>query len=379
MRIRSMLAMALVASGCGGPSPLEPAESDVLAEHLAIDPTNLPDYEPGFPPHYFPEVFDTDNTPFGNGVTAEGALLGRVLFFDRQLSRNGSVACASCHQAEHGFSDAARFSQGFDGGRTGAHSMRLANARFYGPGSMFWDKRARTLEAQVTEPIQDSVEMGFDAAHGGLEALATKLAAQPYYPILFKRAFGDAAITEKRLQAALAQYVRSLVSVNSRFDEGFAATFDPSRPDRGLNGPFPNFSAEENRGKTLFVLPPNAGGLGCAGCHQPPTFALAPNARSNGLDEGETRVFKSPSLKNVADDGAFMHDGRFTTLEQVVAHYSAGIQPGPALDNRLRTPDGRPLRLNIPEDDAAALVAFMKALSDPVLAADARFQSPFRE
>jgi cytochrome c peroxidase len=120
------------------------------------------------------------------------------------------------------------------------------------------------------------------------------------------------------------------------------------------------------------------GGAGCSACHPPPTFALTANSESNGLEAGETTIFKSPSLKNVAPSVAFMHDGRFATLDQVVEHHNSGVQAGPALDNRLKGPSGAPQRLNLSVADKAALVAFMRTLTDTSLNTDPRFSSPFR-
>lgn len=339
----------------------------------------LPNYAaPTWPVHYDAAVRAQTNAPADNPVTDAGATLGRVLFHDRKLSINDNISCASCHQQSNGFTDAARFSAGFNTvDRTTAHSMRLANARFSAP-AMFWDRRAATLESQTTQPIQNDVEMGFDAAHGGINALITKMNGLRYYPELFRFVFGDTVITESRIQRAIAQYVRSTVSTDSRFDRAFAAVFNPALGDRGLSIGFPAFTPEENRGKTLFVTAPNQGGGGCVACHVVPTFALPAAVRSNGLDAGETRVFKSPSLKSVAVTGPYMHDGRFATLEQVVEHYVSGVQPGPALDNRLRLPNGQPLRLALSASDKAALVAFMRTLTDSALAGDTRFSSPFR-
>jgi cytochrome c peroxidase len=200
----------------------------------------------------------------------------------------------------------------------------------------------------------------------------------PYYTELFTLVFGDATITEDRMQRAIAQYVRSIVSVNSRFDEGFARVFNPQLPDRGMNAPFANYTAQENRGKQLSLQPPPQGGAGCAGCHVAPTFALSGNARSNGLDAGETRVFKSPSLKSVGVTGPYMHDGRFATLDQVVEHYASGVQNSPSLDIRLRGPGGQPQRLPLSAADKAALVAFMRTLTDDTLVSDTRFSDPFK-
>ena len=350
--------------------------STLGASILAIDGRQLPDYTPQLPAH-FAGVAALDNAPPGAESKPVVAALGRVLFYEKALSVNGQVSCASCHHQATGLGDAARFSRGFDGGLTTAHSMRLANLRYYQPASMFWDRRAPTLEAQSTLPVQHPVEMGFDAAHGGMAAAVQALEGRPYYQDLFMGAFGDAAINEERIQGALGQFLRAMVSTHSKWDDGAAQVFDPALPDKGFNKPFPNFTAQENRGRELFMAPRAQGGQNCAACHQPPSFALS-GSGSNGLDAGETRRLKSPSLKNVARSGAFMHDGRFSSLEQVIEHYSSGVQDGPALDGRLKGADGQPLRPNLPQADKDALVAFLRTLDDPVLAADPRFGDPFR-
>ena len=369
--------LLLLGPGCSGTEP-EPASG--VEEALTIDLSQVPSYEPTWPAHYDAPVRGQTNSPPANPVTDRGATLGRVLFYDTQLSINNTVSCATCHQQAIGFTDPARFSAGFNGtDRTDAHSMRLLNARFFGPGDAFWNRRAPTLEAQATEPIRNPTEMGFDAAHGGIDSLIRKMRGLRYYPELFAFAYGDGTITEDRIQRAIAQFVRSLVSVDSRFDQGFAQVFNPLAPDRGLGAPFPGFTAEENQGKQLFLAPPPQGGAGCAACHAPPTFALSPNSRSNGLDAGETRIFKSPSLKSVGATGPFMHDGRLATLEAVVEHYASGIQDGPALDNRLRGPGGSPQRLPLSPAQKAALVAFLRTLTDNSTATDPRFSDPFRK
>lgn len=376
---------AAVVAGCGGgggeggsgPSPAARNSlslSPAAASFLSLEP-QLPEYQAALPPYY---ANVADNSPAGTQDDPVVAALGRVLFHDRQLSFNATVSCASCHKQDQGFGDATRFSTGFDGvGKTTAHSMRLANLRFFAAGTMFWDKRAASLEAQSTQPVQHPVEMGFDAAHGGIPALVQRMQSLPYYPELFSAAYGDPAITEERMQQALAMFMRGMVSTDSRWDQAFAQVFDPSLPDLGVNKPLPGFTEEENRGRELFMAPRAAGGQACAACHQPPSFALG-GSGSNGLDAGETRRLKSPSLKNVALSSSFMHDGRFSSLEEVVEHYSSGVQDGPGLDGRLKGADGAPLKPQLSAQDKAALVAFMKTLSDPVLGRDTRFASPFR-
>ena len=392
--------ISLALTGCGGdtttsattppvtvaaaptpqPPPPPPTVSGIV-DFTTIDVSRLDNYaNPVLPAYYDATVAALDNTPNNNPVSDRVATLGRVLFFDKRLSVNDTTSCASCHQQASGFDDPRRFSTGFSGTAfTSAHAMRLGNIKYYRPGTMFWDKRAASLELQVSQPIVHPIEMGFDSAHGGISALLTKLAASTYYPDLFTLAFGNAVITEARIQQALAQFARSMISSASRWDTAYAQVFNATAQNRNLNAPLPGFSASEELGHQLFMTGRGQGGAGCAACHQPPTFALAANSLSNGLDANETIIFKSPSLKNVGLSRAFMHDGRFSTLEQVIEHYNSGIQNGPALDNRLKTPAGAPLRLNLTANEKAALVAFLLTLNDGSLTTDAKFSDPFKK
>lgn len=335
---------------------------------------------PGGPPPGG-SVLDLDSEPANNPVTDAGATLGRVLFYDVNLSRNHTTACASCHRAEVGFSDSDVFSIGFEGELTGRHSMGLANARFNPRGRYFWDERAATLEDQVLGPIQDAVEMGLT-----LDELEARVAALPYYADLFEEAFGDAEVDSDRISRALAQFVRSMVSVTSRYDQGRARVQRPQDP-------FPNFTAQENRGKQIFFAPIGApgGGGGCAACHGTEAFvALRPT--NNGLDAQTTDpgvggatgnpqldgVFRTPSLRNIGVRAPFMHDGRFDTLGEVVRFYNNGVQPHRNLSPPLRGPNGQPRRMNLSPQDQQALVAFMHTLTDEAMMMDPKFSDPFR-
>lgn len=383
LRRSSLVVLCSVALGgavaCSDANPaLEPraGEAEIIAA-LTIDPRALPNYaaQP-LPAYYAAAVTREVRGLAANPITNAGASLGRVLFFDTQLSRSNTVSCASCHAQSLAFGDSSQFSVGFAGGLTGAHSMRLANARFNEGGRYFWDRRAVSLEAQTTQPVQDAIEMGFDAAHGGIPAVLTRLQGVTYYPPLFRLAFGTDVITEDRVQRALAQYVRSILAIDSRWDAGFAQIATVGPPN--FTAPLPGFTPEEQRGQVLYFAPPNAGGAGCQGCHVAPSFSLAANSLSNGLDAGSTTVFRAPSLKNVAQSRRFMHDGRFTSLHEVVEFYDAGVQDGPALDPRLRGQNGAPRRLNLSASDKAALVAFLGTLSDRTVGSDPRFADPFR-
>jgi len=301
-----------------------------------------------------------------------------VLFYDLRLSTNDRASCASCHQQAFGFTDPMRFSNGISSAATTeAHAMRLGNLRYWQPSSTFWDRRAASAEAQASHPLHSLVELGWGGAAGGIDDLIRKLSATTYYADLFAWAFGSSTITEPRIQQALAQFVRAMVSSSSRWDTGYAQVFAPGAPNRALDRNLPNFTRQENRGRQLFMTAVAQGGAGCSSCHLPPTFALAADARSNGLDPGETRLFKAPSLRSVGLTGPYMHDGRFATLAEVVEFYDHGIQPGPALDSRLRQ-GSAPQRLNLRAEDRAALVAFLMTLTDTALTTDSRFSDPFR-
>jgi cytochrome c peroxidase len=364
------------------PNP-NPGELEVLEQTPTLPDVVFNYANPDLPAYLTtPPVNGQDNTPANNQVTDAGATLGRVLFYDKNLSANNTVACASCHDQANSFTDPEQFSIGFEGGATPRNSMSLLNARYYPNGQFFWDERAATLEDQTLMPIQDHIEMGME-----LDDLVAKLEMIEYYPELFEVAFGDDAIDSDRISRALAQFVRSIVSYQSKYDEG-RANFPPNVAPGTVD--FPNFTAEENRGKEVFFTP----GLGgCAGCHGTETFG-APGARNNGLDAqstddlglggvtGNTQddgKFKVPSLKGVALTAPFMHDGRFQTLEQVVEHYDNGVQPHPNLDPLLRFPNGNPRQLNLSEADKAALVAFLHTLTDTGIALDEKFSDPFIE
>lgn len=323
----------------------------------------------------------TDNTPTTNPITNNGATLGRVLFYDKKLSANGTIACASCHKQDKGFSDDAVLSLGFDGGTTGRHSMTLINARFYQRGRFFCDERAATLEEQVLMPFQDPVEMGMS-----LEQVVSKVQAQAYYPELFQKAFGSTEITADKISKALAQFVRSIVSFSSTYDQGRAMVASP-----GAN--FPNFTTAENTGKNIFFQTiPNGGGA-CFGCHTTEAFISAnPGPQNNGLDLTSTTDlgaggvfanpifvgrFKTTSLRNIELTAPYMHDGRFATLEEVVEHYNSGIKAHPTLSPALRDANGNPVQLNLTSSEKAALVAFLKTLTDQSVSTEIKWSNPF--
>jgi cytochrome c peroxidase len=323
------------------------------------------------PAHFFtategPTVITTDNTPKFNPTTDAGATLGRVLFYDRRLSGNDGISCGSCHVQSFGFGDPRQRSVGFAGGLTARHSPALVNARFYQRGRFFWDERAFTLEAQVVNPIKDTTEMGMP-----LGVLVQKLSVTPYYGPLFNQAFGSPNVTADRIAMALAQYVRSLVSTDSRYDRAIAA---------GSPTNLVGLTAEERLGEQLFRSKK------CSTCHVT-TAQVSDLPHNIGLDLDNNDPgavgfaaagrFKSPSLRNVAVRGRYMHDGRFTTLAQVIEFYDSEVKANPGLSTHLRAADGSPLRLGMSAAEKAALEAFLRTLTDSTFLRAPKFSNPF--
>lgn len=329
-----------------------------------------------------PKYISKDNSPADNPISDAGATLGRVLFYDKKLSLDNSVACASCHRQAFAFSDTAVLSRGI-GGKTGRHSMRLVNARFSEENHFFWNERAATLEKQVTMPIRDALEMGFSGEGGqpDFDSLLRKLERTDYYPKLFKFAFGDSEINEQRMQKALAQFIRSIQSFDSKYDIGRAQVQHDSLS-------FPNFSPAENEGKRLFLTLPQDGGGGCFRCHNPPEFSIDPATLNNGnievagqpskIDLTNTRA---PSLRDLVNpqgklNGQLMHNGEFTFLFELVSHY-AYLTPNPAntnLDPRL---SGAANKITLSKGQKEMVVSFLKTLTGKQIYSDEKWADPF--
>ena len=352
-----------------------------------IDLNNLDNYAGQTFPTYITKLNDG-----GNPISNAGATLGRVLFYDTALSIDDTISCSSCHTQSLGFSDPDVVSTGVEGGQTGRHSMRLINTQFANETNFFWDERASSHEDQESQPLQDANEHGFSGVGGrpGFADLVTKLEALEYYEELFTFVYGDPAVTEERLELALAQFTKSIWSFDSKFDEGRAQV----NAD-GAN--FPNYTADENAGKAIFLQAPNAGGAGCDGCHTAPEFDIRPGSGHNGVvgvanapDEFDFTNTRSPSLRDLAGpdgtpNGPFMHDGSLPTLMDVVNHYDNIQVPTDAaarqtflntIDNRLtRGNNGQNLNLSQVQKDQ--LVAFLNTLSGSNIYTDTKFSDPF--
>lgn len=368
-------------------SSFSETDLEVLNQTLNLNLTAFNYANQPLPAHFKgDEVDEVDNTPSINRITDMGATLGRVLFYDVNLSANNSISCASCHKQDKGFSDDARFSMGLNGEMTRRNSMTLINSSYYENGHFFWDERAATLEEQVLMPIQDHIEMGLE-----LPAMLNKLQQLEYYPILFKYAFGSEEITANKVALALSQFTRSIISYRSKFDQ---ALIDAGNPEVGEDMPLlPSLTDQENIGLDIFMR--GRKGSTCQYCHGTPQI-IAFEARNNGLslnytDNGKGEVtnnpsdnalFKPPSLRNIALTAPYMHDGRFETLMDVVNHYDTNVQQHPNLHFRLTTvddgpPGGPPMQMNLTQAEKEALVAFLHTFTDDAIGTDEKFSNPF--
>lgn len=318
-------------------------------------------YVPTPSPLQIPQLFQ-DNIispviPIDNPQTVEGIALGKKLFFDNILSGNNTQACASCHNPANAFTDPARFSVGIDGSIGTRNSMPLFNMAWNYDEKFFWDGRVFSLEHQALEPVTNPIEM-----NNIWETVVTRLQQHPEYPQLFEQAFGTIPITKELTTKAIAQFERTLISANSKFDRYLQdlAALTPQE-ENGLN-----VFMDETKGD-------------CFHCHGNPNNPLWTDNifHNNGLDAtfsdlglgevsgdpADNGKFKSPSLRNLAFSAPYMHDGRFNTLEEVINHYSEGLQDSPTIDPLMKKVDEGGVHLTV--QDKADLKAFLLSLSDP--------------
>lgn len=297
-------------------------------------------------------------------INNDKATLGRVLFYDKALSLNNSVACASCHSQKHAFSDVVAFSKGFEEKMTARNSMGISNLSDERNIGFFWDARTTQIEKMVFEPVANHVEMGFDR----IDLITTKVEQLPYYAALFEKAYGSPEITEQRMRESMGQFLFSLVSQNTKFDDGLYTNFS-------------NFDDKEKRGLELFNK------NNCGSCHQiSASFGSSYSSMkfaNIGLDKIDTDkgingLYKIPRLKNIALTAPYMHDGRFKTLEEVLNHYSENIQPNDKLSFQLKENSvGGPKQMKFTDAEKADLVAFLNTLTDKDLTTNVKYSNPF--
>lgn len=314
-------------------------------------PVSTLNYLVSYPSFIQNDLNINDNTPANNPITNNGATLGRVLFYDTQLSTNNTISCGSCHKQGNSFDDDVALSKGFTGGLTSRKSMPLLNIRFYSSGKMFWDERALTLEKQVLQPIQNHVEMGLT-----LTELETKVKAQTFYPALFEKAFGTTSIDSIKIAKALSQFVRSIVTYQSKYD----------RVKQGLE----SFSNAEAQGEQVFL---NAGRPTCAGCHTPPMFLTSTPAQGFALADNtdlginNSRRFKSGSLRNIGVRTNLFHNGSIANLQTMLQSGAPGTGTQPIPQH------------SVAPQDVQNIIAFLNTLTDQTVLTEEKFSNPFKK
>lgn len=313
--------------------------------------------------------------PADNPLTVQGVQLGKMLFYEKMLSLDGSQACASCHRQQDGFSDTARFSIGVERLAGRRQAMPIFNLAWHS-NEFFWDGRSNLLREQALKPIQDPLEM-----NETLENVVAKLTESQDYKDQFSRVFGSDEITSEKMALAMEQFMLSIVSYDSKFDRYKAGLVE--------------LSPSEERGRILYEMEynpffPLQSGADCAHCHGGSNFEND-QYMNNGLDTdanmadlGREEVtglaedrgkFKVPSLRNIAVTPPYMHDGRFATLEEVIDHYNEGIQASATADPTVL--NTRDTGLLLDEQDKTDLINFLKTLTDDTFLQNQEYASPF--
>jgi cytochrome c peroxidase len=335
--------------GCSKDNPPEsPGETYNPTPYELIIPQGFPDME----------------IPPDNPLTVEGVELGRKLFYDPILSADNTQSCASCHSPAFSFTDnGKRFSVGINGIEGTRNSMPVINAGWM--NDFFWDGRKISLEEQALEPVPNPIEM-----HQSWPDAMSKLNVHPDYPDLFFKAFGTRNIDSTLVTKAIAQFERTMISSNSKWD-------------RYLRGEA-QLSLAENKGFEIFFTERGD----CFHCHT--TILFTDNLfHNNGLDseftdkglfevtgnENDIGKFKTPTLRNLEFTAPYMHDGRFATLEEVVNFYSHEVQWSPTVDPLMKKVEQGGVQLT--EEEKQYLVAFLKTLTDTSFVNNPDYADPF--
>jgi len=343
-----LIIVSLVLVSCSDDEPTTaPVVEFETTPYTLVMPSNMP-----------PPILPTDNP-----LTYESIALGKALFFEKMMSKDGSISCGSCHSQSRAFTDDGKvFSEGIEGKVGNRNSMPLFNL-FYHTKGFFWDGRSKTLREQSLEPIENPLEMG-----DNLDNVITKLQSTKKYRTLFYNAFGDSTVSSLNMSLAMEQFMLTLISGDSKFD----------KVERGEA----QFTESEQRGKDLFnrslETDGSVRGADCFHCHGTADFSNH-EFMNNGLDdessftdlgraeftkkETDNGKFKTPSLRNIAVSGPYMHDGRFETLEEVIEHYDNGLKTSPTVDPNIH---GMKFRMNLTRQDKIDLIAYLHTLTDEV-------------
>ena len=316
--------------------------------------------------------FPDPNIPTDNELTQQKVKLGRMLFYEKSMSSDGTISCASCHLQTNSFNDNKQFSEGVGGLLGDRNAMSIVNLA-WNTNEFFWDGRSHLLRDQSLGPIENPVEM-----NETLDNVILKLSAIEEYKNQFKRAFGSEEISSLKMSLAMEQFMFTIVSNNSKYDKSLKNEV--------------TLTANEERGRFLFNQEyneffPLESGADCAHCHSSFNFEndkYMNNGISSNLeiqsdfgrynvtnDESDKGKFKVPTLRNIELTAPYMHDGSFSTLEEVLDHYNEGIKISNTLEPEIE--NTRINGLNLTDQDKADIIAFLKTLTDPTIATNPKF------
>ena len=318
-------------------------------------------------PELFQQKLIAPLIPINNPLTEEGIALGKKLFFDKKLSKDNTQSCASCHNPRNSFTDSLRFSLGVDGLPGSRNSMPLFNLAWNFNDKFAWDGKELSLERQALEPVRNPIEM-----HNSWPNVALKLQQDQEYPSMFLNAFGTEKIDSTLVTKAIAQFERTLISGNTKFDQYLLGNT--------------SLSQQELNGFTIFMSEDKGDCFHCHGSDNNPLWTDN-DFHNNGLDTSfndlglgavtgdpnDNGKFKSPSLRNLVYTAPYMHDGRFSTLEEVINHYSEGLQNSSTIDPLMKKVNQGGVQLTPLE--RANLKAFLITLTDDDFINNPSFQN----
>ena len=318
-------------------------------------------------PELFQQKLIAPLIPTNNPLTEEGIALGKKLFFDKKLSKDNTQSCASCHNPRNSFTDSLRFSPGVDGVPGSRNSMPLFNLAWNFNDKFAWDGKELSLERQALEPVRNPIEM-----HNSWPNVALKLQQDQEYPSMFLNAFGTEKIDSTLVTKAIAQFERTLISGNTKFDQYLLGNT--------------SLSQQELNGFTIFMSEDKGDCFHCHGSDNNPLWTDN-DFHNNGLDTSfndlglgavtgdpnDNGKFKSPSLRNLVYTAPYMHDGRFSTLEEVINHYSEGLQNSSTIDPLMKKVNQGGVQLTPLEK--ADLKAFLITLTDDDFINNPSFQN----
>ena len=317
-------------------------------------------------PEIFQQKIIAPVIPSNNPLTEEGIALGKKLFFDKILSKDNTQSCATCHDPKRAFTDETRFSDGVDGEFGKRNSMPLFNLAWNFDERFAWDGKERSLESQALEPVRNPIEM-----HSKWTNIAQRVKNHAEYPTLFQQAFGTSKIDSTLITKAIAQFERTLISGDSKFDQFLLGKAQ--------------LTSEEQNGFDVFMDETRGDCFHCHGSNNNPLWTDN-KFHNNGLDAvlsdlglgkvtgdpNDNGKFRSPSLRNLKFTAPYMHDGRFTTIDEVINHYSTGLKASPTIDPLMKKVSQG--GVNLSNKDKSDLKAFLLSLSDNDFVNNPNFQ-----